>query len=112
MKHEEMTQTLLWTKQLLDFDTASGPAREWWQELEAINEDRIDLVLKLASELLARHATIDDFFLACSYSNREGVKENLRFLDTIKQDPRPTPSEDDGELEVTPEKDDDSSLLH
>lgn len=61
-------------------------AQSWWEELEALNEDRVDLVLKLADELLVRGATINDFFLACSYSGREGVQENLQFLDVINQD--------------------------
>jgi len=86
MKQEEKFYTLQWTKQLLEWEGASVPAREWWEELETLNEDRVDLVLELASELLTRHATIDDFFMACSYSNREGVKENLHFLDSMRQD--------------------------
>lgn len=86
MKRNEDQCTLEWTKQLLDWDNATVPAKEWWQELEALNDGRVDLVLKLAGELLERAATIDDFFLACSYSGREGVQENLRFLDTICQD--------------------------
>ncbi len=86
MKQEEKFYTLEWTKQLLEWESASASAKEWWEELEAINEDRVDLVLELASELLTRQATIDDFYMACSYSNREGVKENLHFLDTMRQD--------------------------
>lgn len=86
MKQEEKFYTLEWTKQLLEWESASASAKEWWDELEAINEDRVDLVLELASELLTRQATIDDFYMACSYSNREGVKENLHFLDTMRQD--------------------------
>ena len=112
-----MIHTLQWTKQLLDWDSASTSAKEWWEELEAINEDRVDLVLELASELLTRQATIDDFFTACSYSNREGVKENLRFLDTMRQDNSIFGETDFSSVlsathESEAEEDDESSLLH
>ena len=86
MKIEPSISTLRWTKSLLDWDHASEQARAWWEELEQLNDGRVDLVLKLACELLEREATIDDFFVACTYSGREGVKENLRFLDKIRQD--------------------------
>ena len=64
-------------------------------------------VIKLAGELLTRHATIEDFFTACLYSGCEGVQDNLNFLDLIHQDKleeeseieSPFPSEE--ELSVT-----------
>ncbi len=82
----EHYQTLQWSKQMLDWENASQDARQWWLELEELNSERIDLILKLTVELLSRNASIDDFFVACSYSEREGVQENLNFLDTMRQD--------------------------
>ena len=74
------------SKRLLGWEKASIKAKNWWEQLEDINADKQDLVLKLVSELLYREATIEDFYTACSYSGKEGVTENLIFLDTIKQD--------------------------
>lgn len=82
----EQYQTLQWSKQMLDWENASQDARQWWSELEELNSERVDLILKLTVELLSRNASIDDFFVACSYSEREGVQENLSFLDTMRQD--------------------------
>lgn len=74
------------TRKILGWEKASDAARKWWGELERMNSGREDLVMKLMSELLARESSIEDFYLACSYSGREGVTENLRFLDSIRQD--------------------------
>lgn len=74
------------SKKLIGWEKASLKAKNWWEQLEDINSDKQDLVLKLVSELLYREATIEDFYTACSYSGREGVTENLIFLDMIKQD--------------------------
>ena len=74
------------TRRILGWETASEAARRWWGELEKMNSGREDLVMKLMSELLSREASIEDFYLACSYSGREGVSENLKFLDSICQD--------------------------
>ena len=74
------------SKKLIGWEKASMKAKNWWEQLEDINSDKQDLVLKLVSELLYREATIEDFYTACSYSGREGVTENLIFLDMIKQD--------------------------
>ena len=74
------------SKRLLGWEKASIKAKNWWEQLEDINADKQDLVLKLVSELLYREATIEDFYTACSYSGKEGVTENLCYLDMIKQD--------------------------
>lgn len=89
MKQEAGKPAFKWTRKLLDWENASAAARNWWGELEELNQSRADLVIKLAGELLAREATIDQFFLACCYSGREGVQENLKYLDLIKQDSAP-----------------------
>jgi hypothetical protein len=86
MAFEEFITTVSKTRQILDFAGASPQAKKWWQQLELLNKDRPSLVARLADELCFRNASIDDFFLACSYSGREGVDENLYFLDTIYQD--------------------------
>ncbi|HQH28347.1 MAG TPA: hypothetical protein PLP17_13195 [Oligoflexia bacterium] len=80
--------TLSVTRKLLGFDAASPQAKKWWKELELLNHDQPRLVVELADELLERNASIEDFFLACSHSGRDGVRENLRFLDLIDQDRR------------------------
>ena len=70
----------------LSWETASENAKTWWIELEKANKTRPDLVKKLAQELCIREATLEDFYLICSYSNRIGVRENLKCLDQARQD--------------------------
>ncbi len=76
------------TKHMIDWESASASARDWWKELVQVNEDKVDLIVELAEQLRRRRASLDDFFLACCYSKREGVRENLTFLDQILQDKR------------------------
>ena len=99
-------QSLQFSRKLLGWEAASEEARDWWRELEQLNDDRTSLIIKLAGELLTRQATIEDFFTACLYSGREGVQDNLNFLDLIHQDKvetceseTPLPTEE--ELSVT-----------
>lgn len=73
-------------RELIQWQSASNAAQEWWTELEGVNSSRPDLVAALASALARRTATLDDFFIICAYSNREGAKENLRLLDLSLQD--------------------------
>ena len=91
MKNEQNLGASI-TRRILGWESASDQARKWWGELEKMNSGREDLVLKLMSELLSREGSIEDFYLACSYSGREGVTENLKFLDSIKQDKLPNKS--------------------
>ena len=86
---------LRWSRRLLGWNDASDAAKEWWKELEELNDDRTSLIMKLAGELLTRQATIEDFFTACLYSGREGVQENLQFLDLIQQDASDKEKEED-----------------
>ena len=86
----ENLQTLLEkTRQQLNWEFSSHSAQEWWRELEEMNEDRSELIFDLARELMRRGAGIEDFFLACSYSGRERVRDNLAFLDLMFQDRKP-----------------------
>ena len=78
--------SMIESRRLVGWHDASSEAQEWWCELEAANRERSDLVVELAEELRVRGATVDDFFLVCAYSGREGVRENLRFLDVVDQD--------------------------
>ena len=93
MEGKELVNSFEITRTLLDFEGASPQAKQWWKELELLNKERPTLVSRLADELVERNASIDDFYLACSYSNRQGVQDNLDFLDLIYQDrfaqPRP-----------------------
>jgi hypothetical protein len=97
MKTEQNIGSAL-TRRILGWDIASKAAKDWWGELESINEGREDLVMKLIAELISRQATIEDFFLACSYSGREGVSENLKFLDLIRQDNESDTDSEDEEV--------------
>ena len=76
-------------RNLIGWSHASNEARNWWKQLEKVNLGRSDLVVELAEELAKRSATVDDFFLVCAYSGREGVRENLSYLDLVWQDESP-----------------------
>ncbi len=78
--------SLVASREIVGWHEASTEAKEWWCELEKVNHERSELVVELAEELKVRRATVDDFFLVCAYSGREGVRENLRFLDLVHQD--------------------------
>ena len=81
-----LDQILEQTKQLLGWEQASKSARDWWTTLESVNGDRVELVVELAGELLKRGSSLEDFFLVCCYSGKEGVRENLASLDRSLQD--------------------------
>ena len=85
-ENKNRIQSLQWSRKLLGWESASEEARDWWKELEELNDDRTSLIVKLTGELLSREASIEDFFTACLYSGREGVQDNLSFLDLIHQD--------------------------
>lgn len=71
---------------MLGWNTLAGRARKWWLELEKLNKHQMHLVLELAEELAKRRSSIYEFYLASSYSNYISVDENLRYLDSIRQD--------------------------
>ncbi len=88
MEGKILVDDLTITRKLLEFETASPQAKQWWKQLESLNHDRPGLVARLAEELLERSASIDDFYIACSYSGYRSVQANLGFLDLIYQDRR------------------------
>jgi type IV secretory pathway TraG/TraD family ATPase VirD4 len=70
----------------LNWHNTMGSARKWWEAFEKENATRAPLILRLSEELLARKATISDFFLAFVYSNSENVEKNLEYLDQMLAD--------------------------
>jgi|694.fasta_scaffold47025_2 hypothetical protein len=56
-------------------------ALKWWDAFEKENTHRISVVLRLAEELLIRKATLEEFYLACVYSNTDNILANLYYLD-------------------------------
>jgi ATP-dependent Clp protease ATP-binding subunit ClpX len=65
----------------LGWKEATASARKWWETFEKENHHRPALVYRLAEELMARHATIGEFFLAFVYSNTDNIQANLHYLD-------------------------------
>ena len=65
----------------LDWDNTTGIARKWWEEVEAGNAARLELVMRLAEELAVRKATITEFFLAVVFTNVNSIQANLHYLD-------------------------------
>ena len=81
-----LEQQLEQSKNLINWELASAPAKAWWEKLESVNEDRIELILELTDELINRHASLEDFYLVCLHSGRRGVRENLNYFDLLHQD--------------------------
>ena len=65
----------------IDWDNTTGSARKWWEEFEAGNAARLELVMRLAEELAVRKATITEFFLAVVFTNVNSIQANLHYLD-------------------------------
>jgi hypothetical protein len=78
---EALRRRLEAVKDRLGWGETTGSARKWWEAFEAENANRVSLVLRLAEELLARNATITEFFLAYVYSNTDNIQANLHYLD-------------------------------
>ena len=59
----------------------------WWALFEDLNRSNAPMVLRLCEELLARNATLEEFFTAFGNSDSDNVQANLHFLDywRIKQ---------------------------
>ena len=78
---EQIKTKLTDVRRQLDWDNTTGSAHKWWLAFEEENKNRLSLVLRLAEELLIRHATITEFFLAYVYSNTDNIQANLHYLD-------------------------------
>lgn len=63
---------------------ASDGALQWWQEFETDNQQRPSLIVRLLEELVQREATLNEFYLACLYSNTDNLQANLHYLDYVR----------------------------
>jgi len=81
----EIRELLEQAKKKLDWENTTGVAKEWWEAFEAQNQENLATVLMLTLELLARQATITEFFLAYVYSDVDSVEENLKYLDQMRE---------------------------
>lgn len=68
----------------IGWGATEGSARTWWSAFVKENKSRLPTVLRLAEELLARKATIAEFFLAHVYSNTDNIQANLSYLDYVR----------------------------
>lgn len=64
-----------------DWENTTGSARKWWEAFRDENRKKPEPVYRLIAELVARQATITEFFLAYVYSNTDNIKANLCYLD-------------------------------
>lgn len=81
MSAEDLRRRISEVRAKLDWDNTTGSARKWWESFENENQHRMDLVLRLAEELVQRKATVTEFFLAYVYSNCDNIQANLHYLD-------------------------------
>ncbi len=68
----------------IDWKGATNSAKKWWAAFEHENANQLQLVLRTAEELKIRKATLDEFFLACIYSNCDNILATLHYLDYRK----------------------------
>jgi hypothetical protein len=74
--NEVVRQRLTESKARLQWSSAAPAARRWWEALERESCENLGDVLRLAEDLLARKATIDEFFTArtvCGTDNSQAV---------------------------------------
>lgn len=68
----------------LDLPGGSDGACKWWDEFERDNDQRPSLIVRLLEELQQRKATLNEFYLACIYSNTDNLQANLHYLDYLR----------------------------
>jgi len=68
----------------LNLSNSSEGAEQWWSEFESDNSQRPSLVVRLLEELQSRTATLNEFYLACIYSNTDNLQANLHYLDYFR----------------------------
>ena len=71
-------------EETLDLLNGSEGAVKWWDEFEQENSQRPSLIVRLLEELARRKATLNEFYLACNYSNTENVQASLHYLDYLR----------------------------
>lgn len=87
LSEESIWQRIAEIKKRLRWDASSPNALAWWALFEDLNRSNAPMVLRLCEELLARNATLEEFFTAFGNSDSDNVQANLHFLDywRIKQ---------------------------
>lgn len=94
----EITCALEDVKHRLGFADLDAHRALWWERLEKRHKDRRGELLRVADELLGRHATLAEFFVACSRSGTDDLQANLHFLDYYRlkrQEACSRPKDDD-----------------
>ncbi len=67
----------------LDYSAATSTVRAWWDRFEADNGGQLELLHRLATELVGREATVSDLFDAYLYSDTRDLQANLHYLDYL-----------------------------
>lgn len=65
----------------LGWGSTIDAARRWWLLFEQENRSRLRLLLRVAEELLAREATINEFYFAWQDSSTQNIQGVLHYLD-------------------------------
>jgi len=80
---EEIINRLEGIKAELGWAETVGVAREWWEEFEEQNSNRLPLVIALAEEIRRKGGTIKEFFLAYLESGTESIDQNLIYMEKM-----------------------------
>jgi uncharacterized caspase-like protein len=78
-------------REQIGWSATTGVAREWWDAFEKQNAGNVPTLIALEERLLARKATITEFFLAYMNSNVDQVLPNLDYLDYLNATRLPYP---------------------
>jgi tetratricopeptide (TPR) repeat protein len=82
--NEEMRQKIAVNRDLLKLKEASNSAMKWWEAFETENQQVLQRVLWLSDQLVARKASLNEFFLAWVYSNTDDLLTNLYYFDYVR----------------------------
>ncbi|NRA95494.1 MAG: AAA family ATPase [Planctomycetes bacterium] len=78
---DQVSHVLEDVKHQLGFKDLAPRAALWWKRLELRYKDRRRELLRVVEELLRREATLEEFFVACTYSGTANMMANLHYLD-------------------------------
>lgn len=77
-------------KNTLQYDLAPSHVLEWWKAFENLNKDKIQVMLKLCDELIARDSTIEEFVVMFTSTPGQTIEQ---VLEKIKENKNKRPIE-------------------
>lgn len=85
---EEIRARLAEVKKQLNWEKTTGTPRRWWEALERDTSLIPAIALRVAEELVARKATISEFFYETLFSGFDDLQLNLHYFDYVRSKKR------------------------